>query len=105
MGGGGDGDSRKLKNIQKSSFERVGGVNLKVFFIVLCSTLSAAPLFPLCRRTLALNPGQLRLWHWQSDALTTWLDLIHNLARSPKISKNRPLKEWGGGDLSKGFFL
>ncbi len=23
------------------------------------------------------NPGLLRLWHWQPDALTTWLDLIH----------------------------
>ncbi len=23
------------------------------------------------------NPGQLRLRHWLSDALTTWLDLIH----------------------------
>jgi len=24
------------------------------------------------------NPGLLRLWHWQPDALTTWLDLIHS---------------------------
>ncbi len=28
------------------------------------------------------NPGLLRLWHWQPDALTTWLDLIHSSARS-----------------------
>ncbi len=24
----------------------------------------------------------MRLWHWQPDALTTWLDLIQDLARS-----------------------
>jgi hypothetical protein len=26
---------------------------------------------------LGLNPGLLQLWHWQSDAPTTRLDLIH----------------------------
>jgi hypothetical protein len=29
------------------------------------------------RWDLKLNPGLLRLGHWQSDALTTWLDVIH----------------------------
>ncbi len=31
------------------------------------------------------NPGLLRLWHWQPDALTTRIDLIH---------RTKLLKEW-----------
>ncbi len=35
--------------------------------------------FRVCRRMQGLNPGHLRHWHWQSDALTTRLNLITRL--------------------------
>jgi hypothetical protein len=63
------------------------------FFInVLFNTASsAAPQIPLTvSEDAGIDPGLLRLWHWQSDALTTRLDLIHSRLkkRSCILNKN-----------------
>jgi hypothetical protein len=50
------------------------------YFLVLYSTLlHAAIQIPTCWRMLGPNTGLLKLRHWLSDALTTRLDLIHNI--------------------------
>ncbi len=41
------------------------------------NTASSADQLPLCWMMLGLNQGLLRLWHWQSDTLSSRLDLIH----------------------------
>ncbi len=66
-----------IKQMKSDAFRKGNFFGFLKYFIRHCFV--CRPSDTLCRRMQGSNPVLLRLWHWQSDTLNPWLDLILDL--------------------------